>query len=88
MAHLTENERHRLLTAERRRLALKVLEGQTTPIHLADLASEIAEQETGLDAEDREAVKRVKITLRHTHLPMMDELGVLEYDIDSNQIGP
>lgn len=85
-ANLTESERHTLLSSGRRRRVLDILEGQTTPVQLAALASEVANREAGLDPEDSETVKRVKTTLHHNHLPRMDELGVLAYDPNSHQV--
>lgn len=85
-ANLIESDRHDLLRSSRRRLVLDILEGETTHVSLADVASEVATREAGLDGEDAETVGRVKITLHHTHLPKMDEFGVLTYDRDSNQI--
>jgi|AntRauMinimDraft_4_1070384.scaffolds.fasta_scaffold00292_6 hypothetical protein len=84
--NLTESERHTLLSSERRRRVLDILEEQTTPVQFTDLATEVAKQEPGLDAEDSETVERVKISLHHTHLPKMDGLGVLTYDPDSHHI--
>lgn len=84
--NLTKSERHKLLSSERRRVVLGILEGQTTPVQLAALASDVATEESGLDPVDSEAVERVKITLHHTHLPRMSELGVLTYDSNSHQI--
>lgn len=85
-ANLTESERYSLLRSERRREVLDILERQHTHVQLAELASEVTKREADLDAEDSEAVKRVKITLHHMHLPKMDELGVLTYEPDTHQI--
>lgn len=84
--NLTESERHTLLSSERRRRVLDILEERTTPVQFTDLATEVAKREAGLDAADSETVKRVKISLHHTHLPKMDSLGVLTYDPNSHQI--
>ncbi|MDZ5810848.1 hypothetical protein U4E84_05760 [Halorubrum sp. AD140] len=83
---LTESERHALLSSERRRVVLDVLEEQPAEVQLADLASDVAKREVGLDAVESETVKRVKITLHHNHLPKMDELGILAYCPNSHQI--
>jgi hypothetical protein len=86
IANLTESERYCLLSVERRRLVLGALEGQTTPVDLADLASKIAEREAGLDTADTETVEHVKLTLHHIHLPKMDDFGVLTYDRDNRRV--
>lgn len=85
-ANLTDGERYSLLSSERRRTVLDVLEEQTADIQLTELAFEVANQEAGLDAEDSETVMRIKTTLHHNHLPKMDALGVLTYDPDSHRI--
>lgn len=85
-ASLSETERHRLLSSERRRLVLEILKDQTTPVPLKDVASEVAKQEADLNAADSATVQQVKTTLHHIHLPKMDELAVLTYDLNSNQI--
>lgn len=85
-ANLTESERHSLLSSKRRRVVLNILEEETTHVELADLAAEVATREDGLDGEDSETVKRVEIMLHHNHLPKMDELGVLTYESNSDQI--
>lgn len=88
VASLPETDRRRLLAAERRRLALAVLAEQTTPVELAELAPEIAAREAGVDAIEEEAVEQVAITLHHTHLPTLAEVGVVEYDLRSQRIEP
>lgn len=85
---LTTSERHELLAAERRRITLEVLAGRTNPLDLQELATEVATREDGVEAGDQEDMKRLVLTLHHTHLPRMAELGVLEYDPDSRRIDP
>lgn len=77
---LTESERHRLLMAERRRIAIDILADRPAPVNLKVLAAEVAEREAGVDATSEDAVKRVMTTLHHTHLPRMDAAGVIDYD--------
>ncbi len=85
---LTESDRHELLAAERRRLTLDILEGKTASIELASLATGIAARERGLDAADEDVVKRVTVSLHHTHLPIMVDAGVLDYDPEAKRIDP
>lgn len=86
VADLTETEQHGLLSAERRRLVLTILTEQTTPIELADLAAEIAAQKESDDATSEETLNRIQVTLHHTHLPKMDDLGVIDYDANSRRV--
>lgn len=84
---LTERERHQLLAAERRRAALDVLAGRTTPAALTDVARALAEQEAA-DDPDEAAVERVAVTLHHVHLPRLDAAGVADYDPETRRIDP
>lgn len=88
VAALTESERYRVLEAERRRLILAILAERMTPIDLLELATEIVAREAGPNATDEEAIERVAITLHHTHLPILDEKGVVDYDLRSQRIAP
>lgn len=80
---LTETERHRLLAAERRRVAIDVLAERSAPVELTALATAIAAREDGVDPSDDAAVERVELTLHHSHLPKLDSFGVVDYDPDS-----
>lgn len=82
---LAESDRHRLLMAERRRLALDVLAVRDGPIALADLGREVAAREN-VDAFDEDAVTLVTLSLHHVHLPKMATYGVIDYDRERNRI--
>lgn len=84
--HLPESEYHRLLAAERRRTTLDVVAESTAPVELEDLAATVAARETGRDVVDEEAVERVARSLHHSHLPKMDDLGVIDYDPDAARV--
>ena len=88
MADLTESERHRILAAERRRLTLTILSEQMTSVEFLELATEIVTREAGINATDEETIEKVAMTLHHTHLPVLDEKGVVDYDLRSQQIKP
>ena len=85
---LTENEYHRLLWAERRRLTIDILEGVTDSVGLDELAAMVAEREDSIDAADGNAIDNVAIDLHHTHLPLLADLGVLDYDPERHRIDP
>jgi hypothetical protein len=86
MSGLTESERYRILSDERRRLVLDVLADRTPPVTLDRLAAVIAEREDGLDPDDQETVERVRIDLHHCHLPKIAAHGIVDYDRQSNRI--
>lgn len=86
IADLTETERHTLLRDERRRLALDALAEQPATVDLTAVAAEVAARENGCDVADDDDVERVAVALHHTHLPKMDELGVLTYQPETNLV--
>lgn len=81
---LSEDEVHRLLAAGRRRLVLEVLAGGG-PTGLESLAEEIVRRE-GRDAVTDHAVRRAMVDLYHRHLPLMADLGAIEYDRRSGRV--
>ncbi|SNZ06209.1 hypothetical protein SAMN06269185_1087 [Natronoarchaeum philippinense] len=69
-----------LASNSRRRHAMRALtelESGVTP--RSELARRVATLETSATPSDR-LVRRVEIALHHTHLPALDEAGVVEYD--------
>ena len=81
---LDEGDVHRLIAAERRRLALEVL-SDGRPRRIEDLAEEIVGRE-GHDGATGHAVHRATIDLYHRHLPLMADLGAIEFDRRSKRI--
>jgi hypothetical protein len=81
---LTGAERHRLLSSDLRRLALEHLDPESAPMELRTLAGVVAPRAGDVDGE--RAVERAAIVLHHCHLPKMADLGVVDYDSDSNRI--
>ena len=86
---LPASTRHELLGSKRRRVALEVLDLENeAAVALEDLAVRIAEREDGIDAANADAVERVALTLHHSHLPKMADIGVLNYDRETHLIDP
>lgn len=85
-AAITEADRHWILTSERRRTLLEVLEDRSAPVGVEALAAAIGEAELGVEALEPETVERIAITLHHNHLPKLDDAGVVEYDTTSNHV--
>jgi hypothetical protein len=83
---LSESDRHRVLSVERRRIALDVLAEQRSPLGLWELAEAVAERESERGEVDDDDVEQVAITLHHNHLPGMAELGVVDYDPCSKRV--
>lgn len=69
------------LANRRRRYVLQCLCEYQTPMALADLADEIATQEQDAPLPDipAEDVKRVYMSLYHTHIPKLADANIVEY---------
>lgn len=73
-----------LLQSQRRRAVLRYLARHDDPVRLGDMAEHIAAEENDV-ARDRltpEQRKRVYISLYQTHIPQLEDAGVIEYDDD------
>jgi len=76
--------RARLAADERRWVVLQTLYGRAPPIALDTLAEAVAAAER--DEPSDEAVETVAVSLHHHHLPLMADLGVLDYDGEENRV--
>lgn len=79
---LTESDRFRLLSAKRRRLILELLSESTAPVVLEELAAAVRTREDEPGERDGD----VAVALHHVHLPMLADLGVIDYDPSSKRI--
>ncbi|WP_224333869.1 DUF7344 domain-containing protein [Haloprofundus halobius] len=85
-SELTAGERHQILSVKRRRILLDVLSNQSTPVELISVATAVARQESAAENVTERTTRRVAISLHHTHLPILTEHQVLDYDSESNRI--
>lgn len=71
-----------LLSNQRRRYALHACEIAENPVDVSELAERVAALEYGKDRKelDSDERKRVYTAMKQTHLPAMEEAGVIEYD--------
>ncbi len=85
---LTKGEIFEVLRNQRRRYVLHYLKQDDRPVELGDLAQQVAawEYETTLDRVTPEQRKRVYTTLQQTHLPRMDEAGIVTFDSNDGVI--
>lgn len=83
---LTESDRFRLLSVERRRIAVDVLSNCPSPVSLDDVALAVASREQNVSMPDPADIERVAVSLHHHHLPKMDAWGVVDYDATANRI--
>lgn len=77
-----EREIHQVLSSARRRKALEQLRGAGGSITVRELSERVATAETGESPAPRNVRESVYTSLHQTHLPRLDELGIVEYDRD------
>jgi len=77
-----------MLSNQRRRHVLYYLDREPGPVSLRDLAERIAAWENDVDVSDLEYKqrKRVYTSLHQTHLPKLDDAGIVAYDRDAGTI--
>jgi hypothetical protein len=79
-AKLAAVDIHDVLSNERRRMVISILreeKGQTTA---RELSERIAEMETGQSPPPRNIRQSAYVSLHQTHLPKLDDLGIIHYD--------
>lgn len=92
LTELTTEDRHKILSNERRRTVLRVLAHDAEVTTLESLATAVAAEETDVDRSDstvdEDAIvdAPVQIELHHVHLPMLDAAGVVDYDRESKRV--
>lgn len=79
-----------LLSNPRRRFMLSYLQRRGEPVDITDLANEIAawENETTVDELTSQQRKRVYVSIYQTHIPKLEDAGVIEYDRESGVVAP
>ena len=87
---LTEDELFGMLANSRRRYILHALAREERPVEIGELSTEIAAREDDVSvaevtSKDR---KRVYTALQQSHLPKMDETGVVDFDKDRGTVEP
>ncbi|WP_225333986.1 DUF7344 domain-containing protein [Halomicrobium urmianum] len=85
---LSNGEIFDVLQNERRRYVLQYLRRHGGPVELGDLATRVAAREYEVSEGDVSGKqrKRVYTTLQQTHLPKMDEAGIVAFDSDAGVI--
>jgi hypothetical protein len=87
MEEITKDEVFEVLSSSRRRLILYNLHRRGGEAVLRDLASDTAKAESDADVEvDDDVVKRFYISLYQTHVPKLEEVGLVRYDSESKTV--
>ncbi|ADQ68243.1 hypothetical protein C499_14975 [Halogeometricum borinquense DSM 11551] len=100
-ARISRDDAFRLLQDERRRAVLRFLraEENSDPTPLSTLTSFVAgvAHRDGSDGDDSgdtggtpdaKAQDRARVSLHHSHLPMLEEYGVVKYDSEDETVEP
>jgi hypothetical protein len=77
---MTEADAHDILRNDRRRAVIEQLRQTVGESDLRTLAEAIAENETGESPPPRNIRESVYNSLHQTHLPKLDQLGIVDYD--------
>lgn len=77
-----------ILSSPRRRYVLYYLREESGPIKLTDLAEKLAawQDDTAPENVSPQARKRMYVSLYQTHIPKLEEVGLITYDPDSGEI--
>lgn len=79
-------EMFELLADRHRRYVLASLLDASTPVPLADLATELARVESGSDAGGMDRRRQLQIRLYHVHVPKLADAGLIEYHRERNTV--
>lgn len=82
---LTKDDVFEVLSSSRRRRILYHLHRRGGTADLRTLARDTAVDETGESVED-DVVKRFYISLYQTHVPKLEEVGIVRYDSDEKTV--
>lgn len=85
---LTQDVAFDLLSSPRRRYVINYLQQGETPVELGTLAEEVAawENETSIEELTSKQKKRVYVSLYQTHVPKLEDYGVVSYDEDAGTV--
>ena len=77
-----------LLSDRYRRHALACLDGLPAPVSIEGLTDQVAGREFQQPPDNVSMIKRTQIAtaLHHTHLPKLEEAGIIEYDTNEGEV--
>lgn len=77
-----------ILSSRRRRMVLYLLRQRGDEVTVNELAEEIAALENDVPVEEltSQQQKRVYVSLYQTHLPKLDQTGIIDYDADEGTV--
>ena len=89
-APLSDDELFEVLSNRRRRYTVHALEDTESAAEIGDVAEQVAAWEYDVDVDEvsYDERKRVYTALQQSHLPMMDDAGVVDYDKNRGVVEP
>ena len=87
---LSQDEAFEMLSCRRRRYVLHYLKQRGRPVALRDLVTHVAAWENGVSPADVTYDQRMRVytALRQSHLPKLDDGGVVAFDADRGTVAP
>jgi hypothetical protein len=87
---LSEDDAFDILSNSRRRYVVQVLKDEAGTIQIGPLAEQIAAWENNVAVADlsHDQRKRVYTALQQSHLPKMDDAGIIDFDKDRGVVQP
>jgi hypothetical protein len=85
---IPEQEVYTLLSNPRRLRTVDYLRRCPDAVSLRELSEIIATAESGKTPAPRKVRATVYVSLHQTHLPKLDELGIVDYDCNRKQVRP
>lgn len=85
---LPEADIHDVLRNDRRRMVIELLGEADDPVTARELSEAIAAREADEDPPPRKVRQSVYISLQQTHLPKLEDLGIVAYDDNTKEVRP
>lgn len=85
-ADLSDEDIHDVLRNRRRRLVIDILQDADAPVSVSDLSKEIGAIESGREPPPSNVRQSVYVSLLQTHLPKLDELGIVDYQSEGKMV--
>lgn len=85
---LSRDEVYDILSNGRRRFVIYLLRDEGEPVPLSELSDRVAAWENDLPVDELtdQQIKRVYVSLYQTHIPKLEDSGIVEYDKDSGLV--
>lgn len=79
-----------VLSNARRRFILRQLQSEPSGLELGEIAAELAAVENGAPVEElsRQDRKRIYVSLYQTHIPKLEDVGIIDYDTETGLVRP